>query len=551
MTPSEGTNNALNNTLVEVQSLIKRCMKLKEGDTTEALALSDEIARRVAKNLREYGGSATSFSPQLLSCAAVVRDHSKGGTFVLLPDWTTVSDDDPRIKGHPRFHKTHNYRASTSTATTMPADTQPTAPTQSPTQLANKSLATDSNQLPPSPAVLDIAAQKTAMSPSPTPVEAPSLLPPAALEPQTPPLSMAREFLEPLTPIPPSFATNKNDLSSAGNIGKVNKVADGNVAGASVPTRPAPRSLSRHAGAKRKKKFMSDEEDDKVTGTIHVARKRKAVASTVTAVVGPVETQSSDHMDRDSFWDARTRPAAWGRDATVATAAEHSIRYHSWQCNKCVKLDMPCIVLPDKKVGNMRLACKNCDEMKITCAIDSVGVRERMQAKTKAAEVAAGIQLRFKHSRTDAPKSRTRTRAKTAPRKTPAHLRLTSRGGATIHSPDELASDSAKGQTSGHADTQELDVVEEMLDWRLTLLEQRFNALDAHWKASSSSLGHLSVAFRNHTDDVVGAVGDVGISASIVHPARTPDASLPVVATASSHISGKERPTSAGESALK
>lgn len=47
MTPSEGANNALNNTLVEVQSLIKRCMKLKEGDTTEALALSDEIARRV------------------------------------------------------------------------------------------------------------------------------------------------------------------------------------------------------------------------------------------------------------------------------------------------------------------------------------------------------------------------------------------------------------------------------------------------------------------------------------------------------------------------
>lgn len=229
--------------------------------------------------MREYGGSATSFSPQLLSCAAVVRDHSKGGTFVSLPDWTTVSDDDPRIKGHPRFHKTHNYRPSTSTAATIPADTQPTAPTQSPTQLANKSLATDFNQLLPSPAVPDIAAQKTAMSPLLIPVEAPSLLPPAAIEPQTPPLSMVREFLEPLTPIPPSFATNKNDLSSAGNLGNVNEVADGNVAGASVPTRPAPRPLSRHAGAKRKKKFMSDEEDDKPTGTIHVARKVMSVVS--------------------------------------------------------------------------------------------------------------------------------------------------------------------------------------------------------------------------------------------------------------------------------
>lgn len=134
-----------------------------------------------------------------------------------------------------------------------------------------------------------------------------------------------------------------------------------------------------------------------------------------------------------------------------------------------------------------------------------------------------------------------------------------------------------------------LDVVEETLDRRLTLLEQRFNASDAHWKATSLSLGHLSVAFQNHTDNVgahlplsnmptqapdqqahvwlsyhdmrldrswnhsavVGAVGDVGMSASIVHPVRTPDVSLPMVATASSRISGKERPTSAGGSALK
>ncbi|KAG2085883.1 uncharacterized protein F5147DRAFT_781842 [Suillus discolor] len=116
MTSSEQADAALNNTLKDVQSLIKRCMKLKEGDSVTGLALSDEIARRVlildygdnlsqAKDLKLYGGSATSFSPQLLSCAVVVRQYSKGSMFESLPDWTTVGNNDPHIKDHPRFHK--------------------------------------------------------------------------------------------------------------------------------------------------------------------------------------------------------------------------------------------------------------------------------------------------------------------------------------------------------------------------------------------------------------------------------------------------------------
>lgn len=50
MTPSEA-DAALNDTLEDVQSLIKRCMKLKEGDSAAGLALSDEIARRVVRPL--------------------------------------------------------------------------------------------------------------------------------------------------------------------------------------------------------------------------------------------------------------------------------------------------------------------------------------------------------------------------------------------------------------------------------------------------------------------------------------------------------------------
>ena len=92
MTPSEIANNALQATLETVQSLMKRCMKLKESDPG-TLILSDDSPDAVgfarldlylcfdktnehlaqAKDLQAVLGSATSFSPQLLSCAAVVR----------------------------------------------------------------------------------------------------------------------------------------------------------------------------------------------------------------------------------------------------------------------------------------------------------------------------------------------------------------------------------------------------------------------------------------------------------------------------------------------
>ncbi|KAG1888475.1 uncharacterized protein F5891DRAFT_1199181 [Suillus fuscotomentosus] len=112
LTPSEIANNALQATLETVQSLMKRCLKLKESDPG-MLMLSDEITRRLAKDLKLYGGSATSFSPQLLSCAAVVQEHSKASIFVSLPNWKTVIDDDPCIKSPPRFHKTVDYCPST------------------------------------------------------------------------------------------------------------------------------------------------------------------------------------------------------------------------------------------------------------------------------------------------------------------------------------------------------------------------------------------------------------------------------------------------------
>lgn len=86
---------------------------------------------------------------------------------------------------------------------------------------------------------------------------------------------------------------------------------------------------------------------------------------------------------------------------------QHSVRYHPRKCDKCIKMDVRCIVLPDKKFGCTRLACANCDEMKITCAIDGVGIRQRLQAKAQKAVMKTGVDPEVKRSRTHAPKSRT------------------------------------------------------------------------------------------------------------------------------------------------
>jgi hypothetical protein len=114
------------------------------------------------------------------------------------------------------------------------------------------------------------------------------------------------------------------------------------------------------------------------------------------------------------------QPALWGQDSHIATPLQashsaydchniltilqYSVRHHPRKCDKCRKLDIPCLVLPDKKFGCTRLACANCDQMKITCAINGVGVRERLQAKT-----AVAASNPPKHSGTRIPKSRAKT----------------------------------------------------------------------------------------------------------------------------------------------
>ncbi|KAG1823305.1 hypothetical protein EV424DRAFT_1346329 [Suillus variegatus] len=376
MTPSEAANDALNATLAAMQPLIKRCMKLKEGDP-ETFTLLDDIARRVAKGLKTYAGDATSFSPQLLSCAAVIRQYSKGGAFECVPDWTSVADNDPRIKSHPRFEKTVGYR--------IPAAIEVPSNFELPQAAASADLSPTDTVMPPS-TVLAISPTASLADPDPAPM--------------------------------------KYNLFVAGTQqkpgnSKKRKAEDGDTDDrvlANAPKSSAPPSKLKH---KRKKKFLSDNEDSVPTGTIYVKPKRKeSLPVPAEKDSDPAVPDSCDKAQDGCFQDAETRPAHWGHDSHIATPLEHSVRHHPRQCDNCRTFNIPCLVLPDKKFGCTRLACANCDQKKITCAIDGVGVRERSQAKTAAASSNSD-----KRSGTRIPKSQaiSKTPAGRSSRKTAPH----------------------------------------------------------------------------------------------------------------------------------
>ncbi|KAG1787245.1 hypothetical protein EV424DRAFT_1356584, partial [Suillus variegatus] len=279
MTPQEAANDALNTTLIDVQSLMKRCMKLKEADP-ETFRLSDEIARRVAKDLKLYAGTATSFSPLLLSCAAIIRQCSKAGTFESVPDWTSVAEDDPRIKTHPRFEKTLGYRrpslvevpadldpqdAASASATAVPS-AAPVSPTSAPPALpASQSL----DNLIAAP-----AAEHKLVSPAPDPMAAGVQSPPH---------------------LPVKFnlfvaGTKKKSGMVAPQVGNTKKrKAEDEDTDVDDPKSHPPSSKPRQ---KRKKKFLSADEDKVCTGTIYV--KSNAASDKDSDAAGPDLSDAAD-----------------------------------------------------------------------------------------------------------------------------------------------------------------------------------------------------------------------------------------------------------------
>ncbi|KAG2108207.1 uncharacterized protein F5147DRAFT_773787 [Suillus discolor] len=310
MISQEVANNALDTTLAAVQSLIKCCMNLKEADP-ETLRLLDEIARRV------------------------------GGTFESVPNWTSVAADDPRIKSHPQFEKTVDYRPPSVFDVSLLA-TSSTIPTTFPTPSAHivPPLTTSALASMPSHADPDIIAKP--------------------VHPQDSTTSISTKKMQ-------------KGVFQAGN-SKKRKADNEDIDGAVVIETPKLPSLSQQP---LKKKFKLNVEK-RPTRIIYVKPTLKALL--------PVTTDKDVPLGNgQGLWDAETLPAEWGSDAHIATPCQHSICYHPRKCDKCTKLDIPCVVLPDKKFGCTRLVCTNCNLMKVTCAIDGVGVRKRMQAKAAMA----------------------------------------------------------------------------------------------------------------------------------------------------------------------
>ncbi|KAG2092284.1 uncharacterized protein F5147DRAFT_657698 [Suillus discolor] len=373
MTPSEAANDALNATLAAVQPLIKCCMKLKEGDP-ETLRLLDDIARRMAKDLKTHAGDATSFSPQLLSCTAIIWQYSKGGTFQRVPNWSSVTDNDPQIKDHPRFEKTVDYHPpseldvpSIATSSTIPT----TIPTTTPALIVLPSsgsrtetifaLTSTSESIPHGPGSHRQAGSATK-----------TIFPPMSAQEPAPSRSSGTSTLE----IPPPREQWKALFLASDS--KKRMVGDEDTDGAVVIEAPKLPS-SPQEPLKKKRKLMSDAS----TGIID-AKLKVSNGLPLQALLSVAPDKAVLPGNDQGFQDSDIRPAEWGSDDCIATPFQHSVRFHPRKCDKCTKMDIPCVVLPDKKFGCTRLACANCNLMKVTCAIDGVGVRKRMQAKVSA-----------------------------------------------------------------------------------------------------------------------------------------------------------------------
>ncbi|KAG1894247.1 uncharacterized protein F5891DRAFT_1195380 [Suillus fuscotomentosus] len=538
MTPADTANKALDTTLAAMQLLIKRCMLLESGHP-EVLRILDEIARRMAKDLKLHGGNATSFSPQLLSCTAVVRECSNAGAVQTMPDWTSVIDNDPRIKGHLRFNKMLNYRSHA-------ADEIPI--------LLYSELVTSSG----TPAAVHFAPLAIAPPPtlSPLPIDRDFVNSPSqAIAPPSPsPTSMA---LEPLTPLPMSAVSipskynlfvpgTKNAEKTAPKAGnrKKRKVEDNGAEEVKLGNIPSAPSWLGKSSQKRSKHVSGDE------------RNEHTDIASVIENVAPERSDSTKMADERGFWDVETRPVEWDRDSAIAMAAE--------KCDKCSKLGVACLVLPDKKFGCIQLASTNCDEMKVTCAINGVGVWERMQAKAKAM-AAEAIANPTRCSKLCAPKSQVinKTVVNTRSQKMPmppnrslsvveddiveredlalvselkymdvvpaqtevppiptmgSSMSVEPQGQVALVNPAEceptardiLQSIQDLGRrldglaTNDRVDNLEerLDSVEEVVGQRLDVLEKKLRYSDSEWKATSSSLGHLTMSLRDHMDDL-------------------------------------------------
>jgi hypothetical protein len=263
--------------------------------------------------------------------------------FESLPDWTTVSDNDPRIKTHPRFNKTIHYGAPTGSGNTDPEP----APVQTDVQATVSTFRTLDS--PEGHRMADIHGTATAkqLPSTPKPHHGISSTTFNTMELQSP--LMGAKALEPLTPLPSSIATVMEHRIVTGgantpetivvtgdahtraktvrrqHVFKKRRAEDDVADDTDVIERPIPRPLSRQPPPKRKKKFMSDEGGHKATGSIYVGRKvrrrllmvgfncsiistqQQASLSTASAVAQESTAMRTDTVSDEGFWDVDNR----------------------------------------------------------------------------------------------------------------------------------------------------------------------------------------------------------------------------------------------------
>ncbi|KAG2049428.1 hypothetical protein BDR06DRAFT_1012091 [Suillus hirtellus] len=302
--PPEVANDALNAMLTVVQSLAQRCIKVKKGDP-KGLKLSDKIARHVAKDLKLYSGNATSFSPQLLSFAAIVRQHSKGGAFENVPDWTSITSDDPQIKNHPRFEKTMDYHPS-STFNIPAIATLTDIPATIPIPLALIVPPLTPSTLPSMPSQTDLDVIAKPVDKPKRQVRVAKNLPHVGC-PAHPPLRYQHLYF------PEAEREQWKTAFTAGN-SKKRKAEDEDIDGITV--------------AKKMRKVKSNVEKEPTRGVIHASNSL------------PLQEFPSVATDKDvllvadkDFLDAETQPAEWGLDSDVATP---------WQLVRCAPYPSMC-----------------------------------------------------------------------------------------------------------------------------------------------------------------------------------------------------------------
>ncbi|KAG2748632.1 hypothetical protein P692DRAFT_20874385, partial [Suillus brevipes Sb2] len=289
MSTAQNANQALSLVAEKVGRLLMRAQKLKEGDPASK-ALAHDIAVTISTSFGLFGAAATSLSPMLLSCAAEIRDNcGPNGKMRGVPDWSTVCEDDPRIRGHPLFLKTIGYQ-------------RPRSPTPAPAP----ALAT-----PPPPSLQLPAASAISAGPL-TPI-------PSSPSP------------------PPHLPAAKHNLFVAGTTTRSKRKApptednDDDEVQVTEPVKTAPARKLPAKATRKKIKFAVVDEEPPNNDVVYVKTKPAAGPSSLPAnapAAASTVTQDNNNLDADMT----------------------SSRLHSRPCEKCIKDDLPCTVFFSEKV---------------------------------------------------------------------------------------------------------------------------------------------------------------------------------------------------------